>query len=210
MYVKRIRTLSELCRQMGVEDHLYTIGAFIRMTKSARTRSGRWHWLAIKVAEFFDCEPEDLFDESQQLGGLEISCTIAEIAYAEANHRIAFQDESVTPEELCEASEARAAISRVLERLTPREERLIRMRFGLGGEEMTLEQIAVLWGVTRERIRQFESRALRRLRHPANLGKLYATVLTKCVVKYRGRDGYMHYNTSKRLDSEILRALGSC
>jgi len=56
----------------------------------------------------------------------------------------------------------------VLNTLTPREERIIKMRFGLeDGTEHTLEEVGQNFGVTRERIRQIEAKALRKLRHPA-------------------------------------------
>jgi RNA polymerase primary sigma factor len=51
-------------------------------------------------------------------------------------------------------------------RLRPREQEVLRMRFGLdGSQEQTLKQVAEVLGVTRERVRQIEARALRRLRH---------------------------------------------
>jgi RNA polymerase primary sigma factor len=56
----------------------------------------------------------------------------------------------------------------VLNTLTPREERIIKMRFGMeDGTERTLEEVGQAFGVTRERIRQIESKALRKLRHPS-------------------------------------------
>src|SRR4030095_5347431 len=63
-----------------------------------------------------------------------------------------------------------------LSTLTPREEKIVRMRFGLdrSGEAHTLEEISHLFGVTRERIRQIESKALKKLRHPALAQKLKA------------------------------------
>ncbi len=55
----------------------------------------------------------------------------------------------------------------VLRTLTPREERVIKMRFGVGeGSEHTLEEVGQSFAVTRERIRQIEAKALRKLRHP--------------------------------------------
>jgi RNA polymerase primary sigma factor len=57
----------------------------------------------------------------------------------------------------------------VLQTLSPREERVIRLRFGLdnGGHERTLEEVGQNFNVTRERIRQIEAKALRKLRHPS-------------------------------------------
>ena len=62
---------------------------------------------------------------------------------------------------------------RVLKSLTPREELVLRMRFGVGdGSEHTLEEVGRSFNVTRERIRQIESKALRKLRHPNRSNKL--------------------------------------
>jgi len=61
----------------------------------------------------------------------------------------------------------------VLRSLTPREEEVVRMRFGIGnGSECTLEEVGKLFSVTRERIRQIECKALRKLRHPSRSEKL--------------------------------------
>ncbi len=65
--------------------------------------------------------------------------------------------------------------SQVLRTLTPREERVIKMRFGLeDGSEHTLEEVGQSFAVTRERIRQIEAKALRKLRHPSRSRKLRA------------------------------------
>ncbi|MGE3471592.1 MAG: RNA polymerase sigma factor RpoD, partial [Vicinamibacterales bacterium] len=63
----------------------------------------------------------------------------------------------------------------VLKTLTPREERVIKLRFGVGeGSEHTLEEVGQNFAVTRERIRQIEAKALRKLRHPSRSRKLRA------------------------------------
>ena len=63
----------------------------------------------------------------------------------------------------------------VLNMLTPREERVIKMRFGLeDGTQHTLEEVGQKFGVTRERIRQIEAKALRKLRHPSRSRQLRA------------------------------------
>jgi RNA polymerase sigma factor (sigma-70 family) len=77
-------------------------------------------------------------------------------------------DERATPmDEMIEEHQLQEDIQGILvERLRPREQDILRMRFGLDGNDpRTLEQVARLMGVTRERIRQIERRALRRLRH---------------------------------------------
>ncbi|MDX8403648.1 MAG: RNA polymerase sigma factor RpoD [Mariprofundaceae bacterium] len=67
----------------------------------------------------------------------------------------------------------REATLEVLDNLTPREEKVLRMRFGIGmNTDHTLEEVGKQFGVTRERIRQIEAKALRKLRHPSRAQKL--------------------------------------
>ncbi len=67
----------------------------------------------------------------------------------------------------------RATTTRVLASLTPREERVLRMRFGIGmNTDHTLEEVGQQFSVTRERIRQIEAKALRKLKHPSRSRKL--------------------------------------
>jgi len=72
-------------------------------------------------------------------------------------------------------SHLREQTRQILKTITPREEQILRMRFGLDdGTEQTLEEVGRSFNVTRERIRQIESKALRRLRHPSRASKLRA------------------------------------
>ena len=69
----------------------------------------------------------------------------------------------------------RDVVKDILDSLTPREEKVIKMRFGVGdGSEHTLEEVGQSFAVTRERIRQIEAKALRKLRHPSRSRKLRA------------------------------------
>lgn len=70
-------------------------------------------------------------------------------------------------EDICNASALRSLVKELLETLDPRSAEIIRMRFGIDRDEHTLEEIGQLYGVTRERIRQIEAKALGFLRHPA-------------------------------------------
>lgn len=76
-------------------------------------------------------------------------------------------DISPTPSQLVYQKLLRERVDEVLDTLSPREARILRMRFGLDdGHPNTLEEVGAKFGLTRERIRQIEGKALRRLRHP--------------------------------------------
>ena len=76
-------------------------------------------------------------------------------------------DESVAPAEAATFQMLREQLSEVLHTLTPREEMVLRLRFGLDdGKTHTLEEVGQTFQITRERIRQIEAKALRKLRHP--------------------------------------------
>ncbi len=80
---------------------------------------------------------------------------------------------TVSPMTALLATHVRERTGEVLKSLTPREEQILRLRFGLGDDaERTLEDVGRTFQVTRERIRQIESKALRRLRHPSRAAKL--------------------------------------
>jgi RNA polymerase primary sigma factor len=80
--------------------------------------------------------------------------------------------DAVNPHAAAEASLLRDCVAEVLAQLSPREERILRMRFGIGMADHTLEQVGKTFGVTRERIRQIEAKALQKLGHPARAAKL--------------------------------------
>ncbi|WP_409433334.1 RNA polymerase sigma factor RpoD [Litorimonas sp. RW-G-Af-16] len=79
----------------------------------------------------------------------------------------------ILPIEAAIQSNLRETTTRVLASLTPREERVLRMRFGIGmNTDHTLEEVGQQFSVTRERIRQIEAKALRKLKHPSRSRKL--------------------------------------
>ena len=82
-------------------------------------------------------------------------------------------ERNMGPEEYATNELLKDEISEVLLTLTEREEKVIRLRFGLeDGKSRTLEEVGQMFGVTRERIRQIEAKALRKLRHPSRSRKL--------------------------------------
>ena len=80
---------------------------------------------------------------------------------------------AILPIDAAIQSNLRETTTRVLASVTPREERLLRMRFGIGmNKDHTLEEVGQQFSVTRERIRQIEAKALRKLKHPSRSRKL--------------------------------------
>ena len=79
-----------------------------------------------------------------------------------------FADDGPTAEDAVHLSELKTAVTAALETLKPREERVLRMRFGIGLDtDYTLEEVGKKFSVTRDRIRQIEAKALRKLKHPS-------------------------------------------
>jgi len=82
---------------------------------------------------------------------------------------------TISPERMAERTLLRKQVDEVLSTLTTREQRVIRLRFGIDdGYHRTLEEVGNIFNVTRERIRQIEDKALRKLRHPTRSGALQA------------------------------------
>ncbi len=80
---------------------------------------------------------------------------------------------AILPVEAAMQSNLREVTTRILSTLTPREERVLRMRFGIGmNTDHTLEEVGQQFSVTRERIRQIEAKALRKLKHPSRSRKM--------------------------------------
>ena len=90
---------------------------------------------------------------------------------------VPLEGESVDPIEELFKKELIAVVQEVLETLTPRAIKVLQMRFGIGlTQEYTLEEIGVVFGVTRERIRQIEGKALRYMKNPNRSDKLLELV----------------------------------
>ncbi|MBO4384589.1 MAG: RNA polymerase sigma factor RpoD [Clostridia bacterium] len=82
-------------------------------------------------------------------------------------------DDAPAPESIASSSMLQSHLEEVLRTLTPREEKVLRLRFGLDdGKTRTLEDVGKEFNVTRERIRQIEAKALRKLRHPSRSKRL--------------------------------------
>lgn len=98
---------------------------------------------------------ETLLDQSEMWAGDEMGECIPD-------------DEACSPFTAVSSKQLASVLSRLLLRLEPRAERIVRMRTGMGlHDELTLEEVGITFGVTRERIRQIEAKAIRKFRNPA-------------------------------------------
>lgn len=218
MEQRGIGTVAELCRRLNDEGEVSSpqeksatkvwqvrLGRLINMKEPARKEDGEWLPLAIRLADFFKCMPEELFSDPQQYGKLDENRAHAEVAYAEIQQLTARNREPVTPELTIQADQLRHAIGKALATLTPREERILRMRFGFdGSEEMTLEAIGKTFGgMQRETIRQIEAKALRKLKHPSRLHIIIAAGGSRMIVE----KDYGKQQTVYLMDEEVVKAL---
>lgn len=123
-----------------------------------------WSSVAMKIADAFDVTPEWLWpEEVQAVAGGKKSLRVG------ADEAMALMGAAPQSPELVTAShDLRLETRKVLSTLTPREEKVLRMRFGIGEKsDHTYEEIAKDFEVTRERIHQIEQGALRKLRRPS-------------------------------------------
>ena len=82
-------------------------------------------------------------------------------------------EQALAPTDIVASNLLKEQLIKVLDTLTPREEKVLRLRYGLDdGKPRTLEEVGKEFNVTRERIRQIEAKALRKLRHPSRSKRL--------------------------------------
>ncbi len=167
------RAIADQARTIRIPVHMVeTINRVIRTAHAMVQRLGREPSAAEIAAEMKleTSKVEEILKIAQEPVSLNTP-----IGEEEDSHLGDFiQDEDATqPAEVTSYTLLREQLEEVLKSLTPREEQVLRMRFGLiDGKAHTLEEVGKEFDVTRERIRQIESKALRKLRHPSRSKKL--------------------------------------
>jgi len=125
-----------------------------------------------EIAKALD-QPTQKIDQILQLARRPISLETPMGEESDSSFGEFVADESMEPNELAGREMLREQLDEVLRSLTPREAEVLELRFGLvDGTPHTLEEVGARFGVTRERIRQIETKAIRRLRHPAHSSRL--------------------------------------
>lgn len=160
------RSIPEFCRAENVPYHgLINI---INMTLPVLRKDGKWQKTALKAADALQCSPENLFSEAQMNAVLKSNKRSVQVNEAEMKFMLEVDENKKLPEQLYLEGQRNTAIENVLKLLTPREQKVIEMRFGLGEymTDHTLDQVGEHLGISGNRIRQIEQKALRKLRSP--------------------------------------------
>ena len=167
------RAIADQARTIRIPVHMVeTINKLIRVSRQLLQELGR-EPLPEEIAKEMDMPVErvrEILKISQEPVSLETP-----IGEEEDSHLGDFipDDGAPAPADAASHTMLREQLSDVLSTLTPREEKVLRLRFGLeDGRSRTLEEVGKEFNVTRERIRQIEAKALRKLRHPSRSRKL--------------------------------------
>ena len=167
------RAIADQARTIRIPVHMVeTINKLIRVSRQLLQELGR-EPLPEEIAKEMNISEEkvrEIIKIAQEPVSLETP-----IGEEEDSHLGDFipDDEAPAPAEAASFTLMKEQLMNVLDTLTPREEKVLRLRFGLDdGRQRTLEEVGKEFNVTRERIRQIEAKALRKLRHPSRSKKL--------------------------------------
>src|ERR671931_1968719 len=167
------RAIADQARTIRIPVHMVeTINKLVRVSRRLLQELGR-EPTDEEIAEEMGITPEkvrEIVKVSQDPVSLETP-----IGEEEDSHLGDFVEdkEATSPSDAASLTMLRTEVEDILDTLTPRERRVLQLRFGLiDGHQRTLEEVGKRFGVTRERIRQIEAKALRKLRHPSRSKKL--------------------------------------
>ncbi|NLC51234.1 MAG: RNA polymerase sigma factor RpoD [Firmicutes bacterium] len=167
------RAIADQARTIRIPVHMVeTINKLVRVSRQLVQRLGR-EPLPEEIAQEMDISEErvrEILKIAQEPVSLETP-----IGEEDDSHLGDFieDQEAEAPADAAAFELMKEQLEDVLDTLTPREEKVLRLRFGLDdGRSRTLEEVGQVFGVTRERIRQIEAKALRKLRHPMRSKRL--------------------------------------
>ena len=167
------RAIADQARTIRIPVHMVeTIHKVTKVSRQMLQEKGR-EVSAAEVAKEMNMNP-DKVREIMKIAQVPISLETP-VGEEEDSHIGDFieDQESPAPAEAASYELLREQLNEVLHTLTPREEQVLRLRFGLeDGRQRTLEEVGQQFNITRERIRQIEAKALRKLRHPSRSKKL--------------------------------------
>ncbi len=167
------RAIADQARTIRIPVHMVeTINKLIRISRQLLQELGR-EPSAEEIAQEMDMSPEKV-REIQKIAQEPVSLETP-IGEEDDSHLGDFipDEDALAPADAAAYELLKEQLEDVLDTLTEREENVLRLRFGLDdGRTRTLEEVGKVFGVTRERIRQIEAKALRKLRHPSRSKRL--------------------------------------
>ena len=167
------RAIADQARTIRIPVHMVeTINKLIRTSRHLLQQNGR-EPTPEEIAEEMEIPVEKVL-EIQKIAQDPVSLETP-IGEEDDSHLGDFiqDDDSPSPQDAASYTMLREQLEEVMKTLTPREAKVLRLRFGLDdGKARTLEEVGKQFNVTRERIRQIEAKALRKLRHPSRSKKL--------------------------------------
>ncbi len=163
------KTIGEFCRLNNLLSQASRLGDIVNMKSSPLRSDGDWQKIIIKVSDILGCDPQDLFTDVQINTILRSNKRNIEVKEAEMKFILDQSNQHKLLEQVIHDEERNKTIDDVLNTLTPREKKILEMRMGMGefSDILTLEEVGREFGINRERVRQIECKALRKLRHPS-------------------------------------------
>jgi len=147
----------------------------VNMKMSPLGNDGRWHSTTLKLADALNVLPDDLFSERQKTVTLKTNeghrdVTESELAAIAAeqnwNERLEDMRDNDAINQIASEETGKVLNAAMEHLLTPKETEIIKWRYGFEGTRKSLDEIGAKYNVSRERIRQIENKALRKLRRP--------------------------------------------
>jgi DNA-directed RNA polymerase sigma subunit (sigma70/sigma32) len=170
MRANGMQTAADLSRSCGVDQA--TIGLFLNLLNTPIGRKGDWKPSIMKIAEALNVVPEMLFPEQHLSKALTKNKAEIEMDLEDMEQLTSGISSEMVADRTDDAqTEMEDLLRKKIRTLTEREEACLSMRFGLDSEgPMILDDVGAKLGVGRERVRQIEAKALRKLRHPSRMG----------------------------------------
>ena len=171
------RSVSEFCRAVNLPKTALT--ELIAMRKPPLNQSGEFSENAKALMEELCALPTDLWTSEQLTLKLKRNTAQRDVSSEGMRAALGMHAEEMLelmrpddPDEAVLKHEMVSVVEAKLDSLRPREAKMLRLRFGIGCEEHTLEEVGKVLDVTRERARQIEAKALRHLKHPSRSDEL--------------------------------------
>jgi RNA polymerase sigma factor (sigma-70 family) len=202
------KSVAEFSRDIGLTAQ--EISSFVALRKAPINQDGEFCPNAKKIMEALGAAPSDLWTTEQLNMKLKKNTSEdffnTETVQAILGGNVAqlegsVYEESEKPEEVLNKKELKAELEKVLGTLTPREAKVLQLRFGLDGcEEHTLGEVGDMLNIGKERVRQIEAKALRNMRHPSR-----STIFREYADDLMSADTYKPVWMTEELEDEDSR-----